>query len=100
MVSAAASNVPTLDIQFDRANKIYQPNEMVSGTIALKNSDKQIPFSMIELESESYMDTVSLIRGNLGRPALPKERRIYFMSKKQTVKEEGLLFSGGDPVPF
>ena len=46
------------------------------------------------------MDTVSLIRGNLGRPALPREKRIYFMSKQQTVRENGLLFSDGDPVPF
>lgn len=59
--------------------------ENVVGTIALKNSDKQIPFDSVELEAEAYMDTVSLIRGNLGRPALPKERRIYFMVKKQTV---------------
>lgn len=46
------------------------------------------------------MDTVSLIRGNLGRPALPKEKRIYFMTKKLTVLEDGILFSDGDPVPF
>lgn len=55
---------------------------------------------MIELEAESYMDTVSLIRGNLGRPALPKDRRIYFMQKKHTVQEDGMLFAGGDPIPF
>ena len=46
------------------------------------------------------MDTVSLIRGNLGRPALPKDKRIYFMTKKQTVLTDGILFSDGDPVPF
>jgi len=57
-------------------------------------------FSSIELEAESYMDTVSLIRGNLGRPALPKDKRIYFMTKKQTVLTDGILFSDGDPVPF
>lgn len=89
-----------MDIQFDRANKMYQPNEQVTGTIALKNSDKQVPFSEIVLEAEVYMDTVSLIRGNLGRPALPKDKRIYFMTKKETVLENGLLFSDGDPVPF
>ena len=79
---------------------MYQPNEQVTGTIALKNSDKQVPFSEIVLEAEVYMDTVSLIRGNLGRPALPKDKRIYFMTKKETVLENGLLFSDGDPVPF
>ena len=46
------------------------------------------------------MDTVSMIRGNLGRPALPKEKRIYFMTKKVTIAENGLIFAGGDPVPF
>lgn len=46
------------------------------------------------------MDTVSLIRGNLGRAALPKERRIYFMKKNETVKENDMLFAGGDPLNF
>ena len=40
MVTAAEQ--ASLDVQFDRANKIYQPSETVTGTIALKNSDKQI----------------------------------------------------------
>ena len=100
MVSTARSTTPALELQFDRANKIYQPQETVQGTISLKNSDKQIPFEIVELEAEAYMDTVSLIRGNLGRPALPKEKRIYFMSKKVTVKENGLMFTNGDPLPF
>ena len=46
------------------------------------------------------MDTVSLIRGNLGRAALPKERRIYFMNKTEIVAQDSMLFSGGDPTPF
>jgi len=46
------------------------------------------------------MDTVSLIRGNLGRPALPKDKRIIFMTKKVNVAENGMLFSGGDPLNF
>ena len=54
----------------------------------------------MEIEVEAYMDTVSMIRGNLGRPALPKEKRIYFMKKKQTVAENGMLFANGDPLPF
>lgn len=73
---------------------------MVGGTISLKNSEKQMQYEMVEIEVEAYMDTVSMIRGNLGRPALPKERRIYFLTKKQTVAENGMLFSGGDPLPF
>jgi len=42
-------------------------------------------FESVELEAEAYMDTVSLIRGNLGRPALPKEKRIMFMAQKKTI---------------
>ncbi len=80
MVSTAAAAQPTLDVQFDRANQIYQPQETVTGSISLKNSEKQINFDKITLLAEAYMDTVSLIRGNLGRAALPKERRIYFMN--------------------
>jgi hypothetical protein len=37
MVTAAST--ATLDVQFDRANKIYQPSETVGGTISLKNFD-------------------------------------------------------------
>ena len=87
-------------MQFDRANKIYSPNETVTGTITLKNSEQQMAFEHVKLEAEAYMDTVSLIRGNLGRPALPKDRRIYFMSKELTIAENGILYPGGDPVPF
>ena len=57
-------------------------------------------YEKVELLAEAYMDTVSLIRGNLGRPALPKEKRIYFMTKTMTVAENAMLFSGGDPLPF
>ena len=61
------------------------PNETVSGSISLKNFDKQMQFEKVDLLAEAYMDTVSLIRGNLGRPALPKERRIYFMLKEEVI---------------
>lgn len=57
-------------------------------------------FDNVEIEFEAYMDTVSMIRGNLGRPAMPKEKRIYFLQKKLTVAENGLLFEGGDPLTF
>ena len=71
--SAAATPQPCLDVQVDRANKIYQPGETVSGTISLKNSDRQLQFESVELEAEAYMDTVSLIRGAVGRAAQPKD---------------------------
>ena len=81
MVQAApaAPTGPYLEINFDRPSKNYIPAENVTGTIVLKNFTNQMSYDYVKLEAESYMDTVSLIRGNLGRPALPKERRIYFM---------------------
>ena len=92
MVNATpAANSPTLEVTFDKVNKMYQPQETVTGCISLK-FDKQMSFDNVTLLAESYMDTVSLIRGNLGRPALPKERRIYFMKKDQVVGEKGILF--------
>ena len=101
MVSASGQpQGPQLEVVFDRANKLYQPGETVGGTIVLKNFEGQMQYDKVDLEAEAYMDTVSLIRGNLGRPALPKDKRIYFMIKQQTVQENGMLFSGGDPLPF
>ena len=83
MVQAATnSSGPQLEVAFERTNKIYQPGETVNGTISLTNYEGQMQFDNVEMEAEAYMDTVSLIRGNLGRPALPKDRRIYFMTKK------------------
>ena len=85
MVSAAAAandKPPSLVVDFDRANKIYMPGEQVGGSISLKNSEQQIQYEKVEIEVESYMDTVSQIRGNLGRPPLKKEQRIYFIQKK------------------
>lgn len=101
MVSNASSAAaPSLDVQFNRANKIYQPSEAVVGTIALKNLDQNVNYDSVTLEAEAYMDTVSLIRGNLGRPALPKEKRIVLMTKSYKVAENGILFPNGDPLAF
>ena len=47
MATSAAPAQPTLDVQVERANKIYQPQEIVTGTIALKNSEKPIPFESV-----------------------------------------------------
>ena len=102
MVQAApaAPTGPQLEVTFDRPSKTYIPGENVTGTIILKNFTNQMSYDNVEIEAESYMDTVSLIRGNLGRPALPRDRRIYFMQKRVTVAENGMLFSEGDPLAF
>ena len=43
------------------------------------------------LEALGYMDTVSMIRGNIGRPPLKEEERIYFMKRKLTLSEGGRI---------
>lgn len=45
------------------------------------------------------MDTVSIIRGNIGRPAMKEEDRIYFMKKKFTLSEGGKA-NTSNPIPF
>ena len=50
-----------------------------------------IQHSGISLLAEGYLDTVSIIRGNLGRPPLKEEDRIYFMKKKISISEGGRI---------
>ena len=45
------------------------------------------------------MDTVSIIRGSIGRPPLKEEERIYFMKKKFTLAESGRV-NHYSPIPF
>ena len=41
----------------------------------------------IDLTAVSYMDTVSEIRGKMGRPELPEKDKTYFMKKKVEYKD-------------
>jgi hypothetical protein len=69
-----------MEITLDRASKFYEPGEKVTGTLAFKDisfSDL-VDFAFI---AESYQDTVSDIRGAMGRPGLPEKERTYFMKK-------------------
>jgi hypothetical protein len=45
------------------------------------------------------MDTVSIIRGNIGRPPLKEEDRIVFMKKKVTLSDGGKV-STSQAIPF
>ena len=74
-------STPGLDIQFDRASKFYFPHEHVQGTIHVTNQSAGIDYSKVTLVAEAFMDTVSVIRGKLGRPPLDPAKRIMFMSK-------------------
>lgn len=54
----------TLDIQFDKASKFYEPLERVSGTVVIAGFTSIYEHGQVTLLAESYMDTVSAIRGN------------------------------------
>ena len=76
---------PLMQVFVDRADKTYEPQEKVSGFVNMAfNFADALSFT---LKAESYMDTVSVIRGNVGRGPLPESERIYFMKKDVTHKE-------------
>jgi len=72
-----AGNQNNVEISFDKASKFYEPGERVTGNVTL--SSTPLEHGQVVLLAESYMDTVSAIRGNVGRGPLPTEQRIYFM---------------------
>jgi hypothetical protein len=53
----------------------------------------------IIVEADAYMDTVSMIRGNIGRPPLKEDDKNYFMKKKITLAEMGKV-NTQTPIPF
>jgi len=55
--------------------------------------------SGIIIQAEGYMDTVSIIRGQIGRPPLKEEERPYFMKKKFTLSEGGKI-NTSSTIPF
>ena len=72
---------------------------MVTGTCTVAGAQMAIEYSGYTLVAEAYMDTVSAIRGNQGRPPLPVGDRIYFMEKKEQIQTAG-RFSQTEPMKF
>jgi hypothetical protein len=58
-----------------------------------------VQHSGITVLAEGYMDTVSIIRGNIGRAPLKEEDRIVFMKKKFSLSEGGKA-TVGTAIPF
>lgn len=81
----------SLEVKLDRASKFYEPGERVTGTVTINDSQSQIQHSGISVVAEGYMDTVSIIRGNIGRPPLKEEDRIVFMKKKFQIADAGKI---------
>lgn len=90
---------PTLNILFDKASKFYEPLEQVSGTISVPSAKTYTDHGNVTLVAESYMDTVSAIRGSIGRPPMKPADRFVFMSKTITVSEGGKTIEH-EPLKF
>lgn len=89
---------PELEINYDKASKFYEPGELVTGTVTVLNHPSY-EFKEVIVLSEAYMDTVSAIRGNVGRPPLAADQRIYFMSQKQILNAGGRT-TATEPIKF
>jgi hypothetical protein len=70
-----------MDIALDRASKFYEPGEKVTGTLTFLDF-RFNEITDLQFIAESYQDTVSEIRGAMGRPTLDEKDRTYFMKKK------------------
>ena len=80
-----------MEIVFDKASKMYEPDTKVTGHIEfkdLKPSDIEGGVDGIKLRALNFMDTVSQIRGNMGRPPLDESKKIYFMKKDVEHKDD------------
>lgn len=84
---------------YSRASKFYEPGETVDGTATIKDRTEAFEYEGYTLTAEAYMDTVSQIRGNQGRPPLPEKDRIYFKKLSQYNSKPG-RFSQTDPLKF
>lgn len=90
-----------MEIILDRASKFYEPGEKVTGQIIFndfKLSDSEKGAGGLTLKAESYMDTVSQIRGNMGRGPLEENLKIYFMKKIVTHSENSLASAKGGRI--
>ena len=73
--------------------------EYVSGTISVVNAKTYTEHGEVSLLAEAYMDTVSAIRGNLGKPPMKPEDRHIFMSKTLSVASAGMTVAH-EPIKF
>lgn len=89
----------SLEIKLDKASKMYEPGEKVLGSLMLNEPASQVSHSGLMLLIEGYMDTVSIIRGNIGRAPMREEDRIYFMKKKEVIADGGKVNTKTD-IPF
>lgn len=83
----------SVEINFDRADKYYEPGDMVGGTYLLNDSTPGISHNGITMQVYGYLDTVSLIRGKYGRPPLKEHERIYFLKDRKEIASGGYLKS-------
>jgi hypothetical protein len=88
-----------LDIQFAKASKFYEPLETVSGTVAVTTAKTYTDHGEFSITAEAYMDTVSAIRGNLGKGPMRPTDRFVFMCKNIIVSHSGKTIAH-EPLKF
>jgi len=90
---------PEVVITYDKASKFYEPGEKVSGTINFFNITGHQQHGDVVATAEAFMDTVSAIRGPMGRPPLKPEERTMMMHKKLHLSTGGTV-GPVDPIRF
>lgn len=88
----------TIKIKFDRADKYYEPGDILGGTYCF-NDVQGANHSGIIMNVSGYLDTVSIIRGKYGRGPLKETERIYFLKDRKEISSSGYIEVNKD-IPF
>jgi hypothetical protein len=73
--------------------------ETVSGTISVTSAKTYVDHGDCTLIAESYMDTVSAIRGNLGKGPMKPADRFVFLNKTVNLSKGGKTIAH-EPIKF
>ena len=83
----------TIEIKLDRADKYYEPGEMLGGTFTYNDVAGGSNHQGVTMNVQGYLDTVSIIRGKYGRPPLKEQDRIYFLKERKEIQKAGYITS-------
>lgn len=81
----------SLTIKFDRADKYYEPGDMLGGTYTYNDTVGGATHQGVVLNIQGYLDTVSVIRGKYGRGPLKEHERIYFLKDRKEIAAPGYI---------
>jgi len=89
----------TVSVKLDRADKYYEPGDLLGGTYKYQDVAGGTQHQGIVLLVQGYLDTVSIIRGKYGRGPLKEHERIYFVKERKEIVSPGYLEAKKD-IPF